>query len=582
MAEQEEKIQQETPEKPETKESKGIPKTVWLIGGGCLLLCCIAVVVALLVYFGITYFGGRDPIAAVVPGDSMLYMGFNLAETQTDDFKNVVSVFQELAGEDANKTMAETMDEVMGDELNMSFTEDVMPWLGQYGGFAVTSGDLTSGEFDYLFILQTRDQGKADEFIAKYVAELEDSQGTTFDKEEKDRITFYTHKAEYDWEQDTVIARIGKFIYFANSEDIILNSSELKKSDSLASASGYKNAVAALPRKRLTTIYVNGTVYQDEFMTAITEEMYGPELAPTLEEIVYSGIEGFGMSVAVTGAGLQFDAAVSYDETQLTDYQKNALSVTHMAPTADKLVPEDTFFFLGANSSRSPGSFLEDDSQYAQDIKESLTLFDDQYGINVMDLLGFLNGEFSIAIGPSRDGLIASLGEVNMGVTMFASTNDEAGFNTWFEDVLNVASDEMMMDYQTDPAKFGSYELQELSIGDSGEMYSALIYGADNGYIILGTSQDILENGLNSDATLANNPTYRETWKAFPSKSVPYMYIDTLALLDFIKESIPYAAGDLDPAEAGLSKIPTIALSVNNASGYTQSVTLIIFVDTGQ
>lgn len=589
MIENDENVQQgaPTPEAtvahPKPEKSKGIPKAVWFIGCGCLLLIALAIIVALLIYFGISIFGGKDPIAAVVPNDSMLYMSVDLRETQSDSFNDIVTVFQEIADPDQKETLTESLDTFMDEELNMSFTDDILPWIGQYSAFVITDGDFTTGEIEYLLIVQTRNQGKTDEFVGKLIDELEANQDLSFTEDKKDGITLYTYEAESQWEENTVIARVGKFLYISNSDKAILDSAKLKKSDSLANASSYKNTVAALPKKRLATAYISGKVYEDYFTTIFDELGLGYS-TPSLEEIAAVGLDGAAISASVENVGLRFDVAVTYDESKISDFQKESLSATYIAPNADKFVPENTFFFMGVNSSQSPGKFFQEDNpQYTKDVQEALDLLDKEYGISITELLDFFDGEFSLALGPSREGLMAEFGEVNMGLTIFASTNDEAGFKNWFDDLLNVASDELLVEFQVEDAKFGDYALQELVIEDSGTTHSALFYGADNGYIILGTSQDILENGLNSNATLANNATYRDTWKAFSSNSVPYMYLDTLALVDFIKENgDSYTVDDLRTMENGLSKIPVVAVAMNNAPGSTQSMTMFIFIDTGK
>jgi len=277
--------------------------------------------------------------------------------------------------------------------------------------------------------------------------------------------------------------------------------------------------------------------------------------------------------------GIRFDFAAVYDEASMGDFQKDMINTAYLAPTTDALVPGDTFFFLGVNSSQNLGKYLEEGSPfYDQDAQESFDLFEKEYGISITELFDLLSGELAVAVGPANDGLPVELGETNVGVTILASTSDEEGFTKWFDNMLDVAFESMYTEYKIENTVIGDYALQELSIDESGELIKALYYGADNGYIVLGTSRGVLENGLEKKDTLAGNATYTETWKAFPSGSVPYMYLDVQGLVDFIKDNDPSTFDYSEGAEEGLKRIPVVALTVNKPEGNVVAQTLIIFI----
>jgi hypothetical protein len=563
---------EEIPSEP-AKKAGGIPKIVWFVGCGCLLLIACAVVVGGLIYLGLTLFGG-DPIAAVVPGDSTFYASVDLSKTQSDQFNEIVSVFQEAAEVEEPQTLTDTLDTNMKDELGLSFTDDVVPWLGRHAAFVVTSGDFSGSEAEFMFIVETRSRGNADDFVSKFVAALEDKQDKKFSQDEKDGVTVFTSKAEFDWEDDMVIARAGKFVYLANSEDAVLESINLARSDSLAGSDGYKNAVAALPRNRVATFYMN-----PEFLNSVYEEMslYGPSSAGLLAD---TGLAGIAMSISIVDEGVRLDGATAYDADKIDDFQKETLGASYLDLTTDALVPGDTFFFAGVNTSLGFGRFTEPDSPlYNSDMAESFDLLESEYGISIPDLFDLLSGEFAFAVGPARDGMLAELGEVNVGLTMLASTSDEQGFNDWFDGFLDAASSDLYLEYDSSNTKVGDYQLKELSIQDVPGPY-ALIYGADNGYIVLGTSKSLLEAGLDSSDTLANNPTYIETWKAFPSDSVPYMYMDVKEFMNFLVDSADsYNAESMRNTRKNLEKIPVVAIAMNQNSNYVQSFTAIVFID---
>jgi hypothetical protein len=564
----------QTPEKPKGR----ISKAVWIAGCGALLLTCAAFIVAF-VYFGLPLLQG-DPIVSVVPNDSMMYMGVDLAQTQSEQFGDIVAIVQEMADEDKDKTLAETLDKLMKDELDMSFSEDVMPWVGRYGALVITEGDFTRGEVKLMFILETRSKGKTDEFLPKFVEALEKKQDMQFVQSEKDGITFYVAEANSTYEEDMVLARNGKFVYLSNSQETILASASLQKKDSLGSLQSYKDALAALPKKRLTTVYLGGDILSQAFEDMFSQA-YGLSYSSYMQDLVSEGLTGMAMSLSMEEQGLRMDAASVFDETKLNDYQKEVFATKYLAPTTAALFPEDTFLFVGTNSSQSPGSYTKvDNPLYSGDVQESFDLLEQQYGINVQDFVNLLGGEFAFGLGPAQDGLLAQAGNVSLGFTLLAGTNNESGFIDWFENVLDTLFSQNMVQYDTRETKIGDYNLKELSIQNGPESLAALIYGADNGYIVLGTSPSMLESGLSGDKTLANSEAYRRTWAAFPPESVPYMYLNLENLMNFlVKNSDQFGGSELRDAQKKLQKIPVIALSVNNETGPVRSVIMIIFID---
>jgi hypothetical protein len=554
---------------------KRIPKVVWYMGGGCLALVALAVVI-LLVYFGPGFFSGRDPIAAVVPNDTLFYTSVDFTNAQSEDFNQILVVFQEIADQEELRTLTEILDDFLAEELDMNVQADVMPWISRFGSLVITTADPETEDYEYMVILQTRDPKKADEFVQKLVAALEDKHDAQIEQTEIEGVTFYTSEADGSGDP-LVIARAGKLLYFGNTRDAILSSINLEKNDSLANLDYYKQGISDLPKDRIATFHVSAGEYL-EFVSGMMNSPFYSGL-PGVDPLTDSGLAALAFSLSVEDVGLRMDAVTLYDETRISEYERQALDATYSAPTTDKLVPADTFFFVAANSSQSPASFLEDgNAVYTEDMQESFDLLEDEFGISIPKLLELLTGEIAIAIGPANDGLMAEMGELNMGLTIIASTNDEAGFNDWFGDFVDLVSDQAGLQIETEDANYGDYELSDVVIPDLGPQ-TVMVYGADQGYMFVGSSPDMLESGLNNEDTLAANETYRETWKAFPAGSLPYVYVDVGAFVDFVTE---ISGTDLPSrrTEQGLNKLGVLAATINSAGDYSQTTTMILFIDT--
>ena len=567
-AEQPEAPKQETPpeQAQEPKKAGGISKWILIAGGGLLLLLAVAIVAGFLIFRAL--FSGNDPIAAVVPNDSLIYMSVDLIETQSEDFNHFINILQGIS-EEKQQTSVEALDEMLQDELGLSFTADILPWVGRHASATITEGDLSSGDVKFMFIVEATNQGNADEFITKFVAALEDRQGESFSQSEKDGVTLYVSGSGPD---TMAIARSGKFLYLANSEDTILKSISLKKSDSLSNSESYKATLEALPKDRLSAVYINGKMYQDLF-----DSMSGSmSIYQTSQMGMIEHIDALGFSATVTNTGLQMDFVGRFNPEELTAFEKEALSLTYLPLTADELVPANTFFFLGANTAKSVASLDQTGNPlYSDDVQESFDLFEQQYGISLKELLGVLGGEFAVAIAPASDGLLNQGSNTNLGFTVIASALDEQGFVNWAEHVLDVASEQMGTPLERKSASFGKYELKEASIQET----MALVYGADQGYIFLGSSSDMLRDGLNNEKSLASDETYLNTWKAFDSGSIPYMYLDMQGLMDLIAENADdYGMSDATDIRDKLKEIPVIAMAWNESPEYTRNATMIIFI----
>jgi hypothetical protein len=258
------------------------------------------------------------------------------------------------------------------------------------------------------------------------------------------------------------------------------------------------------------------------------------------------------------------------------------MAFEYLAPETDKLVPEDTFLYFAMNRSELTGrTSLEDNPFYTEDMEEAFELLERDLGLSLEELIGMFDGEFAFALAPAWDGVLAELGEINMGFTLFASTSEEAKFTSWFGDLLDIFAEDMYVELDTKSTTFGDYELEELIVDAYDERVSLLYYGASNGYIIIGSSEDMLEDGLSGETSLADNETYQNTWNAFSSSSIPYMYVDVLEIIDFIKDNTdPYTTEDIN--ESALKKMPVVAAAINQPSENTYSTTLIFFIETGE
>jgi hypothetical protein len=557
----------------------GIPRKFLLIGGGCLAFLCICLVAAALIYFYVIGGFGGNPIPALAPADSVLIMSVDLLKLQSSDVRDIAQVFQDLAGVDTGLDMIETLDESMYSEMNMTFTDDVLPWIGQYAGLIVYDYDPNSYDVPEIsFVVSVRNKSKADAFIEDLVPYLEDSSYDRYESVERDGVTFYSSQSG-----DMTIARSGSQIFFGTSQAAIRNSIGLKKTDSLAGTDGYKKAIAALPKGQLATMYVDGRNFQkyfdflwDDSGLSYSLNIYGTDL------FNFKHIAGVALGISTSKDGLRLDYATALNPDKLSASQLEALNIKYSRSNIENMVPEDTFVFSALKSSKGPGYLLERGGLLDNpDIQESLDLLEREYDFSLQDFLDSLSGEYGLAISPARDGIMAE-SDINVGITFIAGITDQSNLTDMILDFLDTNLG-YVDEYSVESVTYGKYDLQGLIIDEFDYRDPTVVFGEDNGYFILGTSPANLNDSLGGTRSLADSAKYRQTWKAFSSGSIPVLYVDLVALVDLIYANDPYAFEyDMPGVPNNIDKVPVFAISRNKASKYVPSTSIMLFVDTGK
>lgn len=558
------------------KKTLGVANKFWMIGCSCLVFLCFCLVAAVLIYFFVVKGVGGDPIPALAPDDSDFIISVDLLKAQSNEVTDIIQVFRDMVDDGSKgQTPIEALDEAMLTEMHMTFSDDVLPWLGRYAGLIVYDYDINGfSDPELSFIVAVRNKSKADDFIQELVSYLVKENGSRYDTFERNGITYFSI-SDSDM---SMIARSGNYIYFSTSEAAMRRSINLKKADSLASMDGYKQAVAALPKDRLATLYLNGSSFP-KYFGWMTDDLDLSSYLGTYSMDLDS-IAGSAMSIAANTDGIRLDFATALDPEMLSTFQKDNLNIKYKRSDLEKMVPEDTFFYTALYSSKGPGYLLESGSPLGSpDIQESLDLFDQQYGFNIKEFLNSLTGEYGVAVGPAKDGVLAE-SMANIGITVIAGTNGQGDLNDIIMDALdnNLGS---MGGYRFEPVSYGKYDLQGLIIETISYQDPSLIFGEDQGYFVLGTSPSNLSKSLDGTHSLADSDKYRQTWKAFSAGSIPVLYVDLVGLVDFIEEYDPYTFEyELSAIPGNVHKIPVIAMTIDKPSKYVSSGSIMLFVET--
>lgn len=574
----------------------GIKQKYWFIGLAVLLIICLFLVaIVVVIYISNSGLTAADPIPGLTPKDSSLSISMDLIKAQSAEFMDTAQVFQQLADFYPDLSMMEALDQFMQEKTGMSFTMDVLPWIGRYAGLVVMEIDPNGIEGpDAVFIVTTRSKSKADDFLQKFVSYLESSNGSQFVTKEVNGITFYSSSAI---DNNTTIGRSGNLVFLGTSIQAIQEIIDLKEADSFSSSETYSRVAGELPDDSFGYLFMNLSDNQ-----AVTNLILNEMDIPVLLSTTISNLnmpDMVGVALSITGDGLQMDTAATVDQGTMTDFQKDFYQVTYGLTDLDQLMPYDSFLFIGTNGSLRPARYFTGDGPLNNpDMQESFNLLVGEYGIDINKIANVLTGEIGLAVGPANDGLMTMLQDTSLGVTLIAGTDDEPALNAQVQNAIesfitnylgsltggiDIPFMDLFLQSMNQPVTYGDYDLQEFSLGSLFSSSGLFIYGADNGYFIFGSSPAILSESMGGGQNLAQNIKYQDTWKSFPASSTPYVYIDLAELVSFIDQTDPYAFTDeYSEIPNMINKIPVLAIAKQDPSNYVSRSTMILFVDKDQ
>ncbi|MFC2028390.1 DUF3352 domain-containing protein [Chloroflexota bacterium] len=491
-----------------SKEFYGIKRNYWFIGITVLVIICICLVVAGIIYFTNSGLGESDPIPGLTPKGSVLSLSLDMIKAQTQEVEEVTRIFLQLADLDPNQPMMDSLDEIMLKEMGMTFSNEVLPWIGRHAGLIVHSIDPNEiKDSEGVLVFSARNKSKADQFLIRFVNYLEESSGTQFELSEIDGVEFYLSSTETTF---AAICRHDNFLFLGTSMDSIKAIINLNESESITSLDTYNKVTSALPANSFGSIFLNLSDNQVITNLILKQTDLPILLSSTISFIIKPEVVGIGMYV--NKDGLQLETASTVKPESMTDFQKNSYRATFKESNIDQLVPFNSFLFLNSNSSLPPARYFSSDGPLNNpDINESLRLLVGKYGVNANEIANLLTGELGISLNPASGGLLSMLQNLNFGMTLIARTNDETALNTQVNSALDSSIDGLIanltggfnlpfMDFflesMKQPVSYGDYKLQEFTLGSFFSMNGLFVYGADNGYFVFGSDTASLSSSM--------------------------------------------------------------------------------------
>jgi len=560
------------------------------IGLGVLAVIIFAIVVAVVVLIFLDPFGwdllgasGKDSAVEAIPADALMYMHFNLDSL---DDKNLETIIRALSPEPIEEDVTfidqqiERLDEMLTEELNMTYADDIRPWIGNDIGFGVSNlmSGLSSGSGEEVFLVVVEvDNGEAaDEFVAQVIAELETRNDTTAQEEVYEDETIYF--IEYSMMDTMAICRSGDHLLISIDVGSIQNGIDAQKGESLADLEIYQDGIKALPGDRMLTIYLDMVQYQED-LSPIISMAYGPGMTDLISESNSPASAGM-LGISAIDVGIKIDSVeITYSEER----EELPEMCFNPEPQTASLAPEDTILYLTSEIATGNLDLMKEgileliDSQGA-DGEEALAMFALTFGFDpIEDLIGNLEGEIAVLLLPASEGVLAESMDVPLGFAILAETKDS-------DALLEVAE---KIGTAVETLDIGTTEVSEQSFGTIYDLFDAYsgelvaTYGVGEDHLMIGSSTGVLDDVFNGGPSLADSDGYQEVWDAFPRGMAPVMYMDIEGLIGQIRESMePWERENFDE-EVGqvLTSMRFLAAAISPMEDNIAFGTFILFID---
>ncbi|WP_420631768.1 DUF3352 domain-containing protein [Candidatus Leptofilum sp.] len=548
-----------------------------LIIGGLVGLAVVAILVIGAIFLLPRLFGSdENAIASVMPPETSILVELNALNLASEDASRVARAFEdafdaadvEFDGDDPASALEE-LDDQLDEEIGMTITDDILPWIGPNLGIGLVELDaeaLDGNEVPKIVFAATiRDTELADNFIEDLIDAIEDESDNRVDEVEHGGALVFEIDSDFEDEQ-FAFGRSQEIFFIASNIDTLEEAIDAQNGDNLADVAEYQDTIADLPGDRAVTFYMSGESIQDLAKAAEDSNEFEGFDSDIIEDL---GFIGLGMAATVVPEGIRFDFVGNYES--LTEEQQEMLDAQTDDIQTPEFLPESTFVFLVGQrldlAWQTGLDSLEASGVSEDDFDEAMDAFDDMFGFNPSDdLIPLLNGEYSLAVVDSDEGLIAEEFETDLGVVIMMGASDNEAMVELAEDFTDGLEDQ---DLNVDDS--GDDELTIYEVEDpNGEMIGA--YGVSEDYLVAATSGETLENLFAGEANLADSDKFQNVWDAFPRGTVPVMYMDIDGLLAALEDADSSVEDVMD-----VNPVYAFAMGTNYDDTTTQS-TMIFFI----
>lgn len=492
----------------------------------------IAVVVVLVIV--LRGFVGRSAHNApkLMPSDTGVFTSMTVDLQDVAGFKHLADIFGDIPDvEDALEQLQDDME----DEMDITWKDDVQPWLGSEVGLGIADLEsaMESGEPIIIAAAATRNRRASDQFIEKVMEFYDDDGYYEVRDEEYQGVEYWVADPDSNWDMPFVLGTVGKFVVLTSDENAMEDVIDAQNGriDSLDKNERFRDLSAALPSGAVFYYYTDLQTIMDPVLDEMTSEFEyesGIEMPDTIIDML-EAIETVGMSVSLDNEGVQLDMAVTFDPDKMPDEMLEELSTRASANNILKRVPASVLGFYSGQDIASGWESLYDGLMDLEDAEEMLQDFGDEVGIDIdRELFDWLSGEFAIAVtraqGPD---------DVPIGGLAVMEVGDQSKAEDTLESLVDAL--EEFGDIELDQEDYDGVEMQLIIDPYSEE--TIIGYGFKDRHLILGIFEESLQQAVaRKMEPISSDPTFRAVQRHLPNGSNGYFYVSVENILDVVTD----------------------------------------------
>ena len=432
--------------------------------------------------------------------------------------KQLESIAQLLPSKGKSKRVMKAVDKLRSTLLTQAqvdSVDDLKGWIDDEVTFAVTSLDY---DYDpnngvqpgYLLAVKSKDSRLASEFLQTYYTRelISDTSELIFDEYQGVKIVYQHPTVEDSPVKQVAAAVVGDFVLFANDlpvlTDAINNAQAIELN--LEHDLDYQNAIASLPRKKVSVAYLNLPTTS----AWITNQAEIDNL---------SNHQSLTLSLELNSQGLITHSAL------ITGEEENKPARLKDVPQILAYVPDNSIFAVAGVNLQALGANidtgLENNNPFAEIISQVITPLESSLALDFREeIFNKVTGEYAVSLSKNENNqsldwfFINKIGEESLSPT-FDTMAQSRG--------LSVGDLPLNKDTMTAWTKL---------ITTSENNFSRLeaevkgVHSEVQSYEVITSSVNLLSNSLSdSPQNLLDSSSFQSSLKALPSENNGYMYL---------------------------------------------------------
>lgn len=458
----------------------------------------------------------RQGVAQMLPAETQFYMVTNPNIQNLPGYQNIKDLY--LDNPDIQALIDEVEEETEGD---ITFEEDIQPWLGGEIGLAVLDFDSSLGAFGgtpkLVLAAETTDEEASNNFIAKTLAEAAEKD-EPYTNEEYAGITLHLQENQFSGET-TYLTSFNDFVVLATDEALVKEMIDRSQGNhdepSLVDSDRFQKVTNQLPSEGLVTMYM---ALSGLFEQALADS---PVELPAGQTQDIEAFEAFGMAGTLHADGLQFDTVMTYDIEQMSEQTQQAF---RRPPSPNEIldnVPAEALFVYNFDNLNTVWQQVKQGFESNPDFSQTLADFEEEVGLSIdEDIFSWMTGEAALVLVevPPTDPFGPPLGGY-----LLIGTDDPAQAQDKVETVMSVFQEQGLLP-PLEPQTIGGVEMNVLTDFE-GAIQGG--YGFHNDYFLAAYLEEAVMAATSAtENPLSNSPNFQAVQKRLPDTNYGYMYLD--------------------------------------------------------